>query len=218
VLLAGLAAACSDDPDPSTFPAGATLVQEAATAMGEITSVHLLVDIDPPLGSPPISRADLDLTDAGETAGEVEAVIGALITVRIVTLADGKSFLELPGQGWIESGLLAETYDTTAILDPDRGIAKLLSTATNATTTGSEAVGGIDAWKVSVTLDSDVVEALVPASLPDQGLTGTVWLDKTSKRMIKTVLNAPATNASPEATISLTLTNFNVPVSVSAPI
>jgi lipoprotein LprG len=171
------------------------------------------------LGSTPaISRANLDLTAAGDSAGEVEAVFGALITVRLVTLADGSSYLELPGQGWVESGLLSEQYDTTAILDPARGLPKLLSSGTDAVTKGSEQINGTDAWKISMTFSTAVVEALVPAQLPEGGLTGDVWIAKDTKMLLKSVMNAPATDVSPPAVITMTLTNFNAPVDIRAPI
>lgn len=219
VLLAGLAACSDNAPDPSTLPDGATLLSESATAMSDLQSVHLLVDVDPPLGSTPaIARADLDLTAEGASAGEVEAVLGALISLKLVTLADGTSYLDLPGQGWTESGLLSEQYDTTAILDPARGLPKLLSSGTDAVTKGSEQVNGTDAWKVSLTFSTTVVEALVPAELPEGGLTGDVWLAKDSKMLLKSVMNAPATDVSPPAIITLTLSNFNVPVDIRAPI
>ncbi len=219
VLLAGLAACTDNAPDPSTLPDGATLLSEGATAMSDLQSVHLLVEVEPPQGSTPaISRADLDLTAEGASAGEIEAVFGALITIQLVTLADGTSYLELPGQGWVESGLLSEQYDTTAILDPARGLPKLLSTATEAVTKGSEQVNGTEAWMVSMTFSSPVVEALVPADLPEGALTGDVWIAKDTKLLLKSVINAPATDASPPAIITMTLSNFDAPVEIRAPI
>ncbi len=220
LLLAGLAA-CGDDA-ASGLPDGATpasLVSDAAAAMAQVKTLHIVVDIDPPLGIDiPLGRADLDLTDKGESKGAVNVQMGVMVSVDLVTTADGRSFLNLPGIGWGESGLLADAYDVTAILDPDRGIAKLLATATNASLVGSETIGGVAAWRFSVTISTDVVEALVPAELPNDGMTGDIWIDKETKYLLKAVIKAPETRSSPEATLDFTLTNFNKPVTISAPV
>jgi lipoprotein LprG len=218
MLLTGTLAACTKKADTSTLPDGAGLVSDSATAMAQIETMHIVVDVNPPLGNPAIAKANLDLTKKGESVGDVNVVMGPLITVAIVTTADGRSFLKLPGAGWIESGLLSQAYDVTAILDPNRGIAKLLATATNAATKGSESVNGTDCWRVSVTLSSDVVKVLVPAELPQNGLTGDVWIDKATKRMVKSVVNAPQGANNPAAVLTFTITKFNEPVTASAPI
>lgn len=220
LLLTGLAA-CGDD-NSSDLPEGmtpASLVSDAAAVMAEVTSLHIVVDIDPPLGlDVPLGRADLDLTDKGESQGTVNIQLGVMISVDLVTTADGRSFLNLPGVGWGPSTMLADAYDVTAILDPDRGIAKLLATATDATYVGSETVGGVAAWKLSVTISSEVVEALVPAELPNEGLLGDIWIAKDTKYLVKAIIKAPETRSSPEATLDFTLTKFNEPVNISAPI
>ena len=218
LLFIGGLTACSDDPDPSTLPDGATLVSEAAVAMADLETLHMEVELDPPIGDVPLARADIDLTAKGEAQGEVQIEMGGqLVGVELKVIEDGTSFLKFPGLGWTESDLLAEVYDVSSILDPDRGIAKLLSTATAARTEGSERAGGADCWKVAVTLDAEVVERLVPAELPDEGLTGTIWVNKTDKRLMKAIIMAPATGGSSGSEITFTITAFNEPVTVSDP-
>lgn len=218
MLVAAGLAACGDDVDPSTFPDGATLISESATAMAALQTVRFEVTLDPPIGDVPLAKADVTLTDKGESAGDVQVVMGGqLVGVSIVVTADGTSYLKFPGTNWAQANLLADVYDTTAILDPERGVAKLLSTATSAQTTGSEKANGIDSWKVEVHLSTEVVERLVPAQMPDEGITGTVWIDKSSKRLVKATISAPATEASEASEIVFSLSDFDKPADISAP-
>jgi hypothetical protein len=225
----GLAACSSkDNSDPSTWPDGAQVVSAASEVMGTVTSVHLRVDLDPALGSnPAIKRADLDLTNAGDTKGdlEIQPQGGAMTTLKLVTLGatpanpDGKSYVYLTGTGWIEYAILSETYDTAALLRPGQGLSAQLSTATNAKTVGSEKIDGVDSWKVSVAYDNATIEALVPADLGDNVLTGEVWIAKDSHYMVKATVHVPAnTGVNPASEVTLTLSNFNQPVEISAPV
>ena len=118
--------------------------------------------------------------------------------------------------GWAQAGSIANIYDPSAILDPERGVANLLSTATNARTDGEERVGDADTWRIKVDIDQDAANTLVPG-VPD-GLTGTVWVDKESKRMLKAVVDSPASGSNPASTITLEMTNFGAAVDISAPI
>jgi len=112
-----------------------------------------------------------------------------------------------------------QIYDPTAILDPDKGIAKVLSTATNPTTEAQEKVDGKDAYRVAVGLSGDAVAALVP-NITGQ-VTGKVWIDKNTKDMLKAVLTVPGpssgANAGKSGTVTITETNIDAPVTVSAP-
>jgi lipoprotein LprG len=219
VLLLGGLTACekdSDDPPAGAVPDGATLLAEAATAMTEVETTHVVLDIDPAIpGGLPISRAEGDLTKEGDAAGAIQLLVGAqLIEVEFRILED-EAWLKYPTGGWTNAEGIMNIYDPSLILDADRGVANLLSTATNPRTDGSEEVDGVDAWRVLVDIDTDAAKTLVPG-VPD-GLTGTVWIDKAAKHLVKAVVNAPASGAAQASTITLELTDINAPVDISAP-
>jgi lipoprotein LprG len=215
-LLTGLAACSKDEPDPATLPNGTTLVSESATAMANVETSHIVLELDPPVGGLPISLAEGDLTRDGDAKGAIQLLqSGQLIEVEFIILGDADDYLKYPTGGWQRTTLITSFYDPSAILDPERGVAKLMETSTNARTTGQERIVGVDCWRIDVNIDRRTANTLVPG-VPD-GLTGTVWVDKATKHMIRAVVNAPASGASPASTITLTLTNFNAPVTVSAP-
>jgi lipoprotein LprG len=221
LLVSGLLTGCTKDKSSQessdeSLPDGAALLTESASAMNDVETVHIVLDIDPPVGSLPIARAEGDLKQGGDAKGTIQLLAGAqLLEVEFVVLGDD-AWVKYPTGGWVAAGAITNIYDPSAILDPRRGVANLLSTASNARTEGSERVNGVDAWRIAVDIDHDAANMLVPG-VPD-GLTGTVWVDQETKRLVKAVVNSPQTGSTPASTITLDMTDFNAAVDVGAPV
>ncbi len=214
LLLVSLAA-CGDDEDPNTLPDGATLVSESATVMQGVETAHIVLDIEGAVGALPIKRAEGDLKRDGDAKGTIQLQQGANLIEAEFIIVGNRAFLKYPTGGWQPAGAITMIYDPAAILDPDKGVAELLATASNARTEGTETVGGVDTYRVAVDVDQDAADTLVPG-VPD-GLTGLVWIDQQTKHLVKAVVNAPASGGNDAATITVTLTNFDEPVTVSEP-
>jgi lipoprotein LprG len=208
---------CTKDEDPASLPDGATLVSESATAMRDVESAHIVIEVDGSIGSLPIKRAEGDLKRDGDAKGNIQLLqFGQLVQLDFVLLGNDV-YLKFVSGGWQKSsgGGASFPYDPSAILDPDRGVAKLLATATNAKTEGSETINGRDTYRVGVTFDNTAASALVPG-VP-AGVTGQVWLDKQTKHLLKAIVKAPVSGSDQPASITVTLTNIDVPVTINAP-
>lgn len=214
-LLAIGLAACSDD-EPTDLPAGPQLVSEAATAMRDVKTAHVTIDAEGQVGSLPLRTAEGDLTREGDAKGTIKLfVLSALLEVEFVVVGDDYWIKGLSGGWQKQAGAdVATFYDPSAILDPDRGVVKLLATATNARTEAAETVDGVETYRVAVDLDSTAVAAVVPG-VPT-GITGTVWLDRANKRLVKAVLKVPAASGDP-GTVTIGVRDIDKPVTVSAP-
>jgi lipoprotein LprG len=210
-------AGCSKNGDTSTLPDGTTLVSESATAMKTVNSAHIVIDVDGSIGSLPIKKAEGDLKRSGDAKGSIQLLVfGQLSQLEFVLLGTDVYLKSVTG-GWQKSsgGTAAFPYDPSAILNPDKGVAKLLATAKNAKTEGSDTIDGHDAWRVAVTFDSAAAAVLVPG-VPE-GLTGQVWLDKANKHLVKAIIKAPVSGSIAPATITVALTAIDVPVTINAP-
>jgi lipoprotein LprG len=219
LLLPGLVACSKDDEQQDAGddrPDGAALVAEAATAMTNVETVHIVLDINPAVGALPITRAEGDLKRDGDAKGAIQLLAGAQLLEVDFVIIGSKAWLKYPTGGWQSVSGIAAIYDPSAILDPQRGVANLLSTATNARTEATEKVNGVDTWRVTVDIDQKAANTLVPG-VP-AGLTGIVWIDQDSKRMVKAVVNAPQSGSSPASTITLDLTDFDTTVDIGAPV
>ena len=216
LLTIGLAA-CSKKEDTSNLPDGAQLVSESATAMKSVESSHMTIDVDGNIGSLPIKKAEGDLKRGGDAKGNIQLVqFGQLIQLDFVVLGDDV-YLKFATGGWQKSsgGTSSFPYDPSLILNPDRGVAKLLATATNAKTEGSETIDGHDAYRVAVNFDNTAASDLVPGVPP--GVAGKVWIDKQNKHLLKAVVTSPASGATPSATMTVGLSAIDVPVTINAP-
>ena len=209
---------CSKDDEPSAqLPNGATLVSESATATGALTSAHVKIDTEGEVGSLPLRRAEGDLLRSGDAKGSIQlSQFGVLIEYEFVVV--GKSiYLKGVTGGWqkVDAAVAAQIYDPSAILDPNRGIAKLLATAKDPVTEAAEKADGKDAYRVAVKLDSASVATLVPGVTGD--VTGKLWIDAQNKQLLKAVVTVPGTGGK-TGTVTINVTNINAPVTVSAPV
>jgi lipoprotein LprG len=213
-LLAFGLAACSDDEDVP-LPDGTELVSAAATAMRDVKSAHVTIDAQGQVGDLPLRSAEGDLTREGHAKGTIKlAVLSALLEVEFVVVGDDYYIKGLSG-GWQKQSAadVATFYDPSAILDPGRGVTRILSTATQAKTEAADSANGVDTYRVAVKLDSPAVATVVPG-VP-AGISGTLWLDRVTKRLVKAVLTVPA--AGDPGTVTINLTDIDKPVTISAP-
>jgi lipoprotein LprG len=220
-LLAGLGA-CSKDNNNEQLPDGATLITDSATASSSVNTTHIVIDVAGGVTSLPVKRVEGDLLRSGDAKGSIQLLAGTqLIGVDFVVSGD-KLYLKYPTGGWTDGGGIRSVYDPSSILDPDRGIVKLLGHLTNARTDGSERIGGVDAYRVNVSVQKPDVSILLPLvdGVPAD-ITGQVWIDKGTKHLLKAVFNTTANNttAPPVSAGSITasFSNYDQPVTVDAP-
>ena len=217
-LLAALVAVTSctssgDKKDESTggLPDAGALLKDSATAMRDIKTAKFLITADGAISGLSLRRAEGTLTKEGNAKGTAQVEqAGTALELEFVIVGD-KLYLKGPTGGYqtLPLTLAATVYDPSAILDPDRGIAKVLSTATGATTEAAEQVDGKDAWRVAVTTTGADLSSLLP------GLTGDIpaklWIAQADKRLLKAAFTLPG------GTATVTFKEFDAPATISAP-
>jgi len=193
------------------LPAGDTLVKDSATAMGAIKTAQFLITAEGQIAGLSLRRAEGTLTKEGSAKGTAQVdQAGAAVELAFVIVGD-KIYLKGPTGGYqaLPLTLAATVYDPSAILDPERGIAKVLKSATGATTEASEAVDGKDAWRVAVTSNGTDLAGLIP------GVTGSIpgklWIADADKRLLKASFTLSG------GTATVTFKEFDAPVTISAP-
>ncbi|GIH04572.1 hypothetical protein Rhe02_26390 [Rhizocola hellebori] len=203
--------------DTGSLPAGSQLMSEGDKAMSDVKSAHFVIDVKTPINGVPLSKAEGDLTKEGNAKGAATIDMGGMKTEAAFVILGQKLYLKLATGGYQEVPLaVASTvYDPSAILDPQRGAAKLLRTAKNPKTEAKEQVDGKDAYKVSFDPDASALAALIPTTA--SGVTAVVWLDATTKRIAKAEFTIPQSGSASKGVASITFSNYDVPVTISAP-
>lgn len=219
LTLTGCTSTADDDKPsaPADLPAAQTLLADGAKAMAEVKSAHFVIDVNGKISGLTLKRAEGDLTQEGSAQGTATIEqFGSALEAKFV-IVGSSLWLQGPTGGYQQLPLAAAAtvYDPSAILDPDRGVAKLLSSVKNATTVGKETVDGKETYKVQVEPDPVALAALIPGV--GTGVTGHVWLDAATKQLVKGEFVIPAKGSDPAGTVTVTFTNYNAPVTISAP-
>ncbi|MFD7652661.1 LppX_LprAFG lipoprotein [Actinosynnema sp. NPDC059797] len=205
-LLLALAAGCTSSGDGGGLPAGSEVLDGAAAGMRSVSSTHFVIKVDGELPDVPVEDAEGDLNADGQSKGRAKVEqFGQLIEVEYV-LVDQDLYFKGPTGGFtkLPAALAGQVYDPTAILDPERGVAKVLTDARDEKTVSAD--DGVTV--VEATVPKDVAAGLVPGIDADVASRFSVREDK----LVNAVFTLPG-----GAKVTIDLSGFNEPVSVSAP-
>ena len=219
VAVAGCTGGASDTAATTTTTQGAqALLQRSSASMRGVTSVQFDLTVAGNLSAVPVRDATGSLTKAGDTKGNARITeFGQLVQVEFVLLGDTFYLKGPTGKYQKLSASLAESlFDPTAILDPNRGIAHVLANVQNPQPQGGDTINGQAVTKITGKVSSQVASKLVPGISTD--VNATLWLANDAKALpVKAEFVVPTTGGSSGATVDVTLTNYNQPVTVTAP-
>ncbi|MHA6795864.1 LppX_LprAFG lipoprotein [Pseudonocardia bannensis] len=201
------------------LPAATDLLSRSAAAMARLTSVGMDVLVDPGLTNVPVRGATGSLTASGDAVGSATVTEGDAPVELEFVVVGGSIYLKGPTGGFsppIPVSLAAAFYDPTAALDPRRGLARLLATATPGGAPAREIADGIDSYRVPAAFGPDTVATLAP------GVRGTVngvlWIDVATSRLVKAELQVPGGPGGATGPVTVRLRDFDAPVTVTAPV
>lgn len=221
-LTAAATMACSAEDKPAdngSLPDGAALLKDAAASTADVRSAHFTLKVNGEVPGLSVKSADGDLTREGGPAGAAKGTVsmellGDLFEGEFV-LVDDTLFVKGPTGGFTElpASLVRNLYDPAAILDPDRGIAKVLASVQNPKTEGTEDVEGVATYKVTGRVTKDVVASLVPGIDSDVDIT--FWLRQDGEHQpVKASVRVPGKG---DPTVDVTLTDVDKQVTITAP-
>lgn len=197
---------------PTPPPSASELISRSTAAMKTVTSAHFSLSVTGTLPDLIVQTGDGDLTSAGSAQGTAAIrQFGQLVEVEFVVV-DKALFLKAGTGGFTEvpAALAGQVYDPTAILDPERGVAAVLGSAT-----GLSAVTGSDgSYTVSGTVPEKVAASLTPGISTD--VAGTFVVDAASSRTSSVAFSTTGADGQP-ATVTLQLGDFDKDVAITAP-
>ncbi|MDT7639983.1 MAG: lipoprotein LprG [Pseudonocardiales bacterium] len=208
---------CSSGPTAPPLPAAPDLLAKSASAMAAVRTVAIDVQVDPALNTIPVRAANGKLTATGDAIGTATLNQGTSTVEFNFVITQGTLYLKGATGRYqrLPLALAAAIYDPTALLSPDRGISALLRSANNGTTEASEDVNGVPAYRVKAALDPNLVSSVVPGL--SGASTGTVWIEQATSRLLKAQIEVPNPAGGAPAPVTVTLSDFNAPVTVTPP-
>jgi lipoprotein LprG len=196
----------------TTAPPAAELLTKSAAAMSSVTSANFIITVDGQLPAVTVQSAEGTLTAAGDAKGTATITqLGQLLEVEFV-LVNRNLYLKGATGGFsqVPAALAGGIYDPSAILNPDKGVAKMLSSVTGATNAGTDG----DAWVVTGTVPAAVAGGLVPGISTD--VAGTFTIDMSTSQLAAAQFELAGADGKP-ATVTVELSGFNESVSISPP-
>ncbi|WP_141577253.1 LppX_LprAFG lipoprotein [Actinomadura sp. WMMA1423] len=193
------------------FDAAQTL-RQASQAMGALKSVAFTLESE---GKTPVmvKSGDMKLLRGGDAEGTLTVEQqGQNVEMKVVAVGDS-IYLDAGTGGWrkLPKSLAASVYDPAAVLDPQRGIAKLLSSAREPSPEAVEKVDGKEAYRVAAKLPKEQIAGLIPGI--DEDMDGQVWVAKADHRLLKVRGAFPKG----QGAVVIRFTEFDAPYKISAP-
>lgn len=208
---------CGSKTNDAPLPDAATLLTDSAATTRSEQSVHLQLTVNGEIKELPIATLSGDLTNAPAVAAQGTAdliFLGQKLTDVGFVVVDGDLYGAITKGGNMQNfGPAADIYDISAILNPETGLANVLSSFTDAASVGREAVSGSDAVKITGTVPAEAVNKIAPQLKATAPSPGTAWIREDGDHQLAQVMLEP----SPGNTITMTLTDWGKAVTVAKP-
>ena len=222
---AAVVTGCTTDTTPgetANLPDAARLLGESASAVRDVRSAHFTMTVNGSIPGISVQTAEGDLTREGGPAGGAKGTVKLTLAGQLIegefVLVDDSLYLKGPTGTFqrYPSSLTSEYYDPSAILDPDRGFAKVLTSITGATTEAREKVDGTSAYKITGRAGKDAVGNIVPGVESEVDIT--VWLDEDGMHLpIRTLVTFPKPDGEDAPTVDVVVSDLDKPVTVTPP-
>lgn len=212
-LTAGLMVGCSKKSTPSgPLPDAATLLKQASESTKALKSAHLELAVTGKIEGLPIVSLSGNLANQPAVAatGTAQAKFGdSPIEVQFVVL-DGHLWLKMLGD-WDYYPDATAVYDVSVILNPETGLANLLTKATDTKAEARETVSGEDTVRVTGKVPADAVNNLKLKATDT--MSATFWIQENGDhQLVRVKLDKTSDSA-----IQMTLSDWDTPVTATKP-
>lgn len=218
VILAGVLtiSGCSKSDPAAPLPDAATLLKQSADYTRAQQSVHIVLAVNGKIAKLTLTKltGDLTMTPAVAAQGNASLSMGGMSVDAPFVVYGGDLYASLTGGGALSSfGPADKIYDIGAILNPNTGLANVLSNMSDPKAVGRETINGVNTVKVTGTVSQDAVNKLVPQLKIGTPLPGTAWIaDDNNHELIQSQLEV-----TPGNNLQMTLSDWGKPVTVNKP-
>jgi lipoprotein LprG len=197
------------------LPDAAGLLTQSIASTKKLQSAHLEIVVNGTIDGLMVKSLSGDLTNVPAVAIKGNSTIsmgGSAVDIELVVL-DGTLYAALTPNSWLDMGPAAEIYDPSVILNPDEGLANMLTNLTDATAAGFETIGGVPTVKITGKIGADAVNKLIPPLKASAPLPSTVWIEQNApNQLVQAQVDQSEGN-----NVQLTLSEWDKPVTVTKP-
>lgn len=217
-LSAALVAGCSkssNQQSAAALPDAATLLTQSTQTTRDLKSAHLELTVQGKIEGLPIQTLTGDLTNTPAVAakGHTRLMLAGDAAEADFVVLDGTLYGSLDPNSWNNFGPAADIYDVSVILNPDAGLANILSNFTNPKADSRETINGVQTIKITGQVNADALNKIAPKVATGPSIPGTAWIREDGDHDLVQVKLEPSSGNS----IQMTLSKWNEPVTVEKP-
>ena len=190
------------------------MLRESADATKQLSSGYVDMTVNGTIPGLPIKNLTGDLTNTPARAakGHLQVNLGGAAVDMDFVVLDGMLYGSLDPGSWTDFGSASSIYDATAILNPDIGLANILSNFTNPKTEGRETINGVQTVKITGQVSADAANKIAPKIASSTTVPSTVWIREDGNHdLVQATLQALPNS------VQFTLSKWNEPVTVEKP-
>jgi lipoprotein LprG len=222
LIVTGCSSDDGDDTEPATNGDGDPQAQldAAAELLNNTDGVRFTLDgEDLPDSGNLIVGAEGVAVPPASFEGDVRVIAAGLTTTIEVVSVDGDLWAKLPlTSDFAQVDAEALGFgDPGALIDPDRGVSRLLTSGSNVAEAGQARADGEVFEQVTSTLPGDLVADLFAVVDPDSEVEATWSLDPDTGHVRRAVLTGQFYDSGDSQTYTVTLDDYDQPVEISAP-
>jgi lipoprotein LprA len=199
----------------------AAVVKQAADAMRQVTGMHLDVAVQGNVPNLALTKLDGDVSNTPQTVatGTATLTVGTKPVDSKFVFVDGHLYSDVadPGNKFTDYGDGVSIYDVSTLLDPNKGLANLLSNLKNPKVAGTEQVNGIATTKITGNSSSSDIARLAGSRLGPETETTTpttVWIASDGSNHLVKLQIVPVENS----TVTLTMSEWGKQVTATKPV
>jgi lipoprotein LprA len=217
-MFTGCSSSKHESPPPNNADA-AKIVKDATDAMGKVTSMHLDVAVKGEVPNLQLTKLTGDISNTPKAAatGTATVTVGSKTVDAQFRFVDGHLYSDLADPGHYNNyGDGMSIYDVSTLLDPNRGLAKVLSDLKDPKAAGTETVNGVPTTKITgLSSSNDIARLAGRRVAPDKETTTptTAWIASDGSNHLVQLEIAPVQNG----TVTLTMSDWGKQVTVTKP-
>lgn len=197
------------------LPDPAALLKESSATTKDLESVHLMLEVAGKIEAMPVKELAGDLTNEPSIAAKGTAkitIMGSGVDIEFVVLG-GHMYALLPGGAWHDYGPASSVSDVVSILNPNTGLANMLTNFIDPNVEARETIGDQQTIRITGKVTADAVNKIVPPLDAATRMSSTVWIQENGDHQLVQAKLEPNHDDS----VQITLSNWNAPVAVGKP-
>ncbi|OBJ49385.1 hypothetical protein A9W95_02165 [Mycobacterium sp. 1423905.2] len=204
----------------ATSGEAATLLKQAADVMRKVTGMHVNLTVQGDVANLRVTKLDGDISNTPQTVatGVATLLVGSNSEDARFVFVDGHLYSDLGQPGsYTDFGNGASIYNVSVLLDPNKGLANLLTNLKNGSVAGSQQMNGVATTKITGDSSADDIATLAGSRLTDQNVTTvptTIWTASDGSSHLVQIQIVPTADTS----VTLTMSDWGKQVTATKPV